>query len=263
MSQRKECMFCGCNNCKISREHAWPNWARKLLAPSGKSTIEGFRHKNRPDQKYRFTVADDMGITVNDVCKERCNEGWMHDLETAIEPLLTSLIQFGNGIGFNREQQTGIARWALKTAMVFEFTGTDAPFYTFSERDHLRQYRLAPSLAYTSVWTAQYRGPHMSLSYGTRIGFDMQVGSDLIPMDAHSATISLGQFMFQTLTVRVPQGFYGILEFPMLERWAHRTQQVWPAGDVSVWPPNAFIKDEAEFREFLGRFEVGPILLRR
>jgi hypothetical protein len=203
-----------------------------------------------------------MGIQVNDVCKERCNEGWMHNLEEAVRPILSPLIEFGSGHAFEVPEQALIARWMLKTAMVFEFTGTEPPFYTFDERNALRERQLAPSLAYTTIWTAWYRGPHMSLSFGTQIGFDMEIGNDVIPMHAHSASISLGQFMFQTLTVRVPQDFNGLLQFPMLERWGSRTVQIFPLTKLSLWPPTDFIKDEVQFDDFIRRFEQRPDLLR-
>lgn len=261
MGKRKSCVFCGCDDCKISKEHAWPNWARQLTAPPGQSTIVGFRESGAPVGSITFKAVDDMGVMVNDVCKVKCNEGWMNDLETAIKPLLAPSIEYGTPISFNPDEQAEIARWALKTAMVFEFTSKATPFFTFEERDALRLRYLAPTMQRTLIWASHYRGRHMSLSHGVRIGFDMDVGGDVVPMDANSACISLGHFMFQTLTVRVPDGIDGTLEFPMEARWEPRTNLVWPPQPFSTWPPADSITD-ADHNDFLKRFAHGPILLR-
>ena len=74
--------------------------------------------------------------------------------------------------------------------------------------------RVLSLIVYTQMWLTQYLGPHMSLGFGTKILFDMEVANQLVPMHAHSASIALGQFLFQTRTVRVPAGFDGTLQFP-------------------------------------------------
>jgi hypothetical protein len=52
------------------------------------------------------------------VCQSS-NKGWMSSIESAAIPILGSLIE-GLVIDLNQEQQATIARWPLKTAMVFE-----------------------------------------------------------------------------------------------------------------------------------------------
>ena len=52
------------------------------------------------------------------------------------------MIQDGAKTMLSREQQFTLARWAVKTAMVFEFTNAAAPSYTFDDRNALRNGRL-------------------------------------------------------------------------------------------------------------------------
>lgn len=218
--KRKECVFCGCDDCKISNEHAWPQWARKLVAPPGASTVKSFPDVIAGIRRVQFQSHDDMGLTVNSVCKHRCNSGWMHDLESQIEPLLTAAIQSGQPLTLNGFQQSLITQWALKTTMVFEFTRRDRePFYTFHERDRLRRAILAPTILRTMVWIGHYSGPYMSLSRGARIGFDLEVGDHVIPTNAHAGCITLGRFLFQTLTIRLPRELGGTVECHFDEFW--------------------------------------------
>ena len=78
-----------------------------------------------------------MGVRVNAVCKP-CNEGWMERLETEVRSFLTPMIRDGSETTLSREQQFTLARWALKTAMVFEFTNAAKPFCTSDDRNALR-----------------------------------------------------------------------------------------------------------------------------
>ena len=101
----------------------------------------------------------------------------------------------------------------------------------------------------------------MSLSYGRRIIFDMNVGGHLIPMDANNAYIALGQFMVQTFTIRVPpHANVKAFQFPVHQRWTTRATAIWPIDDSTqaIWPPADPIADLSEFEAFINRFVTGP-----
>jgi hypothetical protein len=66
---RKRCEFCGRSDVKISNEHAWPNWVRRLFPP-GPTTILGHRNKDQQLGAIRYVVNNDMGVRVNSVCTE-------------------------------------------------------------------------------------------------------------------------------------------------------------------------------------------------
>ena len=89
MTKRKTCVFCGCSDCKISNEHVWPHWSRKLVGPPGRSPTLGFRRRGDPVGTVTFGAEDDMGVRVNGICEIAGNDGWMSDLERVMEPILT------------------------------------------------------------------------------------------------------------------------------------------------------------------------------
>src|SRR5258707_757746 len=104
---RKSCVFCGRSDRKISNEHAWPNWVRALFPP-GRTTVTSGLVEGTP---RRWIAKDDMGVTVNAICKAR-NEGWLHKLENAVEPILSGPMQSGATVAISAPQQTSVATWA-------------------------------------------------------------------------------------------------------------------------------------------------------
>jgi len=74
---------------------------------------------------------------VKCVC-ENCNEVWMKNLEDTIIPTIGDMM-VDKPMSLDIPQQWAIARWALKSAMVFEHINrTTEIFYTDSEREDLR-----------------------------------------------------------------------------------------------------------------------------
>ena len=253
MSHRS-CVFCGRPDVQITNEHAWPNWIRNLFPP-GPITIRGHRQPTHPLGAVKYVTHDDMGVTVNTICTS-CNGGWMNDLEGAVAPLLTSPIRNGAPTVFTRDQQRVVATWCLKTMMVFEFTGEDAPFYSFKERNELRT-NSEPPKTLTLVWLAHYVGSYICNAFGTRSVFDLEVDGHLMSLNAHYASVSLGQFAFQTFTIGAPDGIRGIA-VPVKDSWEPSLALIWPCDSPVTWPPRAAIDDDG-FSRFVRRFEANSI----
>jgi len=76
-------------------------------------------------------------------------------------------------------------------------------------------------------------------------------------LNAHYASVSLGQFAFQTFTVRVPDGIRGIA-VPAKDNWEPSLALIWPRDSPVTWPPRAAIDDDG-FSRFVRRFEANSI----
>jgi hypothetical protein len=65
---------------------------------------------------------------VKRVCK-MCNEGWMASIENAAKPILLPVL-FGEraAVSLSPEEQTTVATWALKTALISDFFNKSAAF---------------------------------------------------------------------------------------------------------------------------------------
>lgn len=251
--KRRVCAFCGRDDVKISNEHVWPNWARKLFPPEP-STMLGARDRTQAMGTVNFRIApDDMGLKVNAVCRVDCNNGWMRELENRVEPLLTAPIRDGEAATFSQDQRRTLATWTLKTAMALEFTALETPFFTAEERDALRRTGSPGGISYV-VWTTRYVGlRYMSVGFATRAFFDTRTEHRTFMVPSIAATISLGQFVVQLLALRPPPELGGIL-VPHPAGWDQKVLPLWPSpSEPSSWRPTQALDDD-EIARFARRF---------
>jgi len=247
---KKTCVFCGACGVKISNEHAWPNWIRDLF-PAGPTTIIGTR-PGRKNIVYSPREGD-MGVTVNAVCKATCNEGWMSVIEETVKPFLAPMIRDGVATTLTPIQQATLTRWAVKTAMVFEFTDRKSqPFYTFEERNAVRR-GLLP-MDSTIVESARRLGqPILSTAHARRMTFDVAVDGRTFPLEAVSTTISAGQFVVQVFSVRstVDVGIW----VPWDSEFTSHVVRLWPPVEDSrpTWPAAETLDDDATLERFITR----------
>lgn len=72
--------------------------------------IGGRRVKSRTGKPRRYTIE-----YTTRVC-DRCNSGWMNDVDTAVYPSVAQMIR-GNTVTLDRAGQANIAAWAAKVAV--------------------------------------------------------------------------------------------------------------------------------------------------
>ena len=138
-----DCLFC--ENAADSKEDAWPLWLIRKY-----SGVRSYVEVQRGNELSRWP-ADSPKIRIGCVC-ERCNHGWMSDLEGASKPLIERLLA-GDRFGIDVPAQQTLTTWALKTVMVFEaFKNNQTLRYTRAERDAIARWRTIPD--HTQVWLA-------------------------------------------------------------------------------------------------------------
>ena len=148
------CIFC--ENKADSNEHLWPQWILRRLK------IDRPMRHSRGLQPERIIPRAEIKIRC--VC-ERCNGGWMHDLENSNIPLFGCLME-DIAMPLNREQQLSLARWAIKTAMVQDAINTHNRelFYTVSERLAVRHNTGLPAYSVLSASMHDLHGPSLVTS---------------------------------------------------------------------------------------------------
>src|SRR5437588_10121648 len=115
-SAKPVCAFCRSDK-KLTGEHVWPDWTQPYLASSeGKGTHRRTVLRYGKEPEMREWRDDPATSKVNDVC-EKCNTGWMSDLETAAKPYLLTMIQ-GRGRTYHTGGLTLIGTLAAKTALM-------------------------------------------------------------------------------------------------------------------------------------------------
>jgi hypothetical protein len=138
----RRCAFCGRR--ADSSEHAWPDWLLSLL---GRGPKYRYDVERRLDDRAPLKWSGSRVLTVKRVCRS-CNNGWMSDLETQAQPILTRLVRGDRPLSLDPAQQATIAAWCRKTAMVFDCTRPREPYYRFDWRTALVLLMLEPRFYY-------------------------------------------------------------------------------------------------------------------
>ena len=118
---KRTCTFCGGGN--LTKEHVLPRWLSKVVS------FDNSTGELRGDAEYNEVARRSIPISpgerqVRNVCAG-CNQGWMSDLETATEPVLTPLI-LGEERTLTAEEVDVLALWAAKTAVTTQFVMRDS-----------------------------------------------------------------------------------------------------------------------------------------
>lgn len=157
-------------------------------------------------------------------------------------------------------QQTSVATWALKTAMVLddvETTSRGGHFYTREEAEALRVNGTIP--VPTNIWIGRYSDSDLSAD-GTLVSLD-------VPNRPKAATANISTFLVGHLAIQVatihndPQHgeLVGSVDL-VAGDWDKLLVQVWPHGADSVnWPPpvSFTVKGEHSFATLPGRWRLG------
>ncbi len=218
------CIFC--DNNSGSREHLWPKWIheRKKFGP--------IRHKigNRPEK-----ILGDPEQKIKTVCGV-CNNGWMSQLERENIPIIGNMFA-DLSIPLDESQQTLLAAWTVKTAMVVDSVQGRDPKRRFYRRDEcvsMRLHRAIPPR--TRIWIG--RSTLSSLSaIGTLVGAFNPDRPEKMP--GMVVNIVVGHLAIQIFSFRVEPEDPAIRDpEPKPGNWDSMLMQVWPTRRTSAtWPP--------------------------
>jgi hypothetical protein len=115
----RECIFCKAHG--MTYEHVWPDWLSqyvpKNLPRHSSFTAEIFR--DRTDSNVKTWSGDPRRRRVPVVC-ERCNTGWMSELQQAAKPRLLPLLE-GRTAFLRPYDQKVIAAWSAMCIMTAEY----------------------------------------------------------------------------------------------------------------------------------------------
>ncbi len=183
----------------------------------------------------REWTADTLDMVARVVC-ERCNTGWMSDLEIAAKPLLLPLLR-GNLHVLDGPSQRVVAAWAVKTALAMALANTPPrPIEAIHYRSMTRA-RLRPP-PNTFVWLAAYRGPRHAFHAPRSL---MLTGTSGGSAEAYASTFNVGRPIFHV----VGHSHNERLAFTKGGAWPRMTAQIWPVMDLTPWPPPMILDDDA------------------
>ncbi|HEY0388794.1 MAG TPA: hypothetical protein VGC71_10155 [Gaiellales bacterium] len=232
---RGTCIFCG--NTADSKEDAIPKWIRPLLTKPTDARIKKRRRYGGVQQPDR--LEDTIVLAVrNHVC-QTCNNGWMSDLQQLAQPTLGPMIA-GTPLSIPTGGQLALAAWLTMTDMVLEAESREPAYYTQLERTALAASGTAPDR--TTLWLAKRSSSlQVARGYSGNITFAQAMAPDVMVVNGHTCTLSIGQAVLQNLICRPVEG----KPWPRIaddagvaERWRDSTIKIDGPPDATVtWPP--------------------------
>lgn len=221
------CAFCGASG--VTREHVWPKWLRKLTKNSGGRYRFGL---SGVPSTLRDFEAPSFSHTIRRVCRT-CNTGWMSELETATEILMTSMFAGECPVLGGAEQDT-LSRWMYKTALVVALLNdeTDA---TRVDPAHYRGVANGAMPANTTIWLGNMKGGELEAgSWLQRIEWDDRLepgrgGDGYLFIVAVLSVVAIGTVMGGTGDIPPP--------FKMGPLSLESFQRIWPTSNnyATVW----------------------------
>lgn len=119
---KKNCIFCQKDG-KLSKEHIWPDWYRSYAKP--KSTDSYINEIHVGEGKKPSTLIEKIErngnlitLKLRVVC-EKCNNGWMSELENKVKCLLIPIIN-EKTINIDTKAQRILSEWITMKTLVAE-----------------------------------------------------------------------------------------------------------------------------------------------
>jgi hypothetical protein len=184
----------------------------------------------------------------------------MSELEQQTKPLIACLMQ-DISAPLDYSQQSWLAAWAMKTAMVLDSVNTRDRnlFYEKSECENLRLTCAVPPL--TKIWVGRYSVRNSLGAFGTDLGIAMPDAPKAAKGCA--TTILVGHLAIQVLAVHVLPEYKDRASgeiAPKAGRWNDLLWGIWPIGGRPVtWPPPlSFVEHGPHaIATLIGRWKIG------
>jgi len=229
-----ECAFCPKQ--ADSREHVWSAWIGELFKSSGYN----FRRITMPTgdlAKWRRPTLDEKTRVV---C-EKCNNGWMSDIEGRSQAAFSGMIRDGTKISLLPRGTALLAAFAFKCAVIADHASPHGgPFFTRFARRQFRESLQIPSGV--RMWAAAFHDPigHRGIfnSYYTT-----PRGDTFNDLEFYVFTFLAGHLALQVHATRWTKLRKCGTPFPIVEPetyWDTRAAtEFWPSDGFPVsWPPS-------------------------
>lgn len=216
----------------------------------------GYIEAERGESPLGTWSAHQANLRIRCVCKT-CNNGWMSRLENHVKPIVLGLIEDKLKL-IASDEQSILALWAVKNAMVWENLDRDRPrFYHDDERYQLRIDKAKPHR--TSVWLAKCVGFPGAFCKARELRGPLP--QEMGECHTYATTMAFGSLALQVVSSHLPA------TVPLDTKittdlkpgpWNDATIRIWPASSQTrAWPPKVSLNGELGLDEFSGRFRVG------
>jgi hypothetical protein len=247
-SSARRCIFCGAK--ADSYEHVFPDWINRVIVNDEIDSEFFSVADGKVEDARNYKTNKAAGLRAKIVC-QRCNHGWMAQLEEAAGALLHPLI-VGQETTLDQAEQLLAAQWAAKTAMVGETVMYRHAKFSQDDRNLVREHGHPPLRAHIAI-AAYSMEQAVATRYTRGLGGVRRDGAPL--MDLYVHTIQIAHLVFSIRgTTTLPASDNRSLERIAEPRYYEIS--VFPPVETCRWPPR-FVMDEKAFIEYTGGNNIG------
>lgn len=193
---RGNCIFCNEPN-KLSRQHVWPDWLKKIFPHPEKSNttfLRTFATPGKDNHLFVHSSVDErpgyiLARKYRKVCVT-CNNVWISQLEEKVKPNVEKLI-LGSKVILEADELISLAVWASIITIMAEFTLPEGR--AISNRAISALFQDRQPLQFSRVYLGHYLGSEkLPVGYHHRHGLAMKKDSydqgEAIPSSANYQT---------------------------------------------------------------------------
>lgn len=215
-------------------EHGFPLWLTKFLPGDEGDDVTHTVRDGATEAVEHQWAAKQLDFAARKVC-ERCNTGWMNDLENLARPHLVPLIE-GQRRVLDAPAQRIVAAWAVKTALALSLANPGKrPVATHHYRAMAEMKDRPPPKSL--VWIGAYSG----WRHASHFPEELTLSSSSGDVDGYAATLTVARLVLQV----VGHSHNDDVSITKLGSRAHMAAQIWPVGGLTHWPLPIVMDDDA------------------
>jgi hypothetical protein len=225
----------------LTREHLWSDWIGRLFSGQEFS----WRHIDPETSQTIQGKSKSFDRKVKAVCAD-CNNGWMSDLETVVQPVLSAIIRDGARTHFTSRDVTKLAAFTFKNAVIANCVNPKRePFFTRAAREHFRETREVPPDVH--MWIAALDSPTTTGAFWGYVISDQnsQPGTWWHDLEIYVFTFAIGHLALQLRAFRygniLNRGKKVPVGLVQNAFWDDFVIQFWPSGAAFRWPPKKYL----------------------
>lgn len=225
----KVCVFCRSTE-RVNKEHLFPKW----MHPHLPRTAEHARLKTESGTTGtpHHRQGDVSTIVFRVVC-EKCNGGWMSELEARAKPLLIPAMN-ARPLTLTKDHQRTLATWIAVKMTVGEFANFPGKLISPIDATFLKEHSQPPNT--WDIWLAhclppaRWRTRHFTLSRRLRLRSGASSSDEVV---LQFGSIGINQLFMHGRHRRSDVVSLPPLPFPFV--------RIWPIDKETSWPPPIWI----------------------
>jgi hypothetical protein len=227
----------------LTQEHLWSDWIGQLFI----GQEFGWRSIDPETSQTTGGKMKSFDRKVEAVCAE-CNNVWMSDLETAVQPLLSGIIRDGASMYFTHRDVTKLADFTFKNAVIANYVNPERePFFTRAAREQFRATRQIPPGVH--MWIAALSASTTTGAFWGYVVSPHQTAHNSVwhDLEVYVFTFAIGYLVLQLRAFRYGNLLNRGKKVPVTsiqsEFWDDFAIPFWPARVAFGWPPKQYLND--------------------